>query len=163
MTQQLSWVEPNRTAQRSGLAYVMGAAPLPAVTRDAVLLAARVLLGVIMVAHGWQKLVTNGLGATGAAFAKMGVPLPELSATVAAFIELGAGTAMVLGLFTPLAGLLLAGVLGGAFMFVHASKGLFAAQAGWELVAALGLGALVFAVVGPGRFSVDAVMSPARR
>ncbi|QQS00269.1 MAG: DoxX family protein [Austwickia sp.] len=157
MAQQLSLPDARSEVAPGGLARITGAAPVPAVARDVVLLLARVLLGAIMMAHGWQKLATNGLEATGSSFAAMGVPLPEVSAAVAAVIELGAGAAMVLGLLTPIAGVLLAGVLAGAFAFVHADKGLFVAKGGWELVAALGLAALVFAVVGPGRFSADEV------
>lgn len=37
-------------------------------------------------------------------------------------------------------------------------QGLFATDGGWELVAALGLAAVVFALVGPGRFSLDALL-----
>lgn len=146
-----------RSLTRSPL--VDPAAPrLPLAVRDAGLLAARVLLGVIMIAHGWQKFVTNGLDATGGAFAKMGVPMPEVSAALAASVELGGGILLVLGLFTPIAGLAVAAVLAGAFWFVHMGQGLFATDGGWELVAALGLAAVVFALVGPGRFSLDALL-----
>ncbi|MGO1885759.1 MAG: DoxX family protein, partial [Citricoccus sp.] len=54
----------------------------------------------------------------------------------------------------------------GAVLFVHAPHGVFVAGNGWELVAVIGLASLVFALVGPGRISLDAVIagrrSPAR-
>lgn len=130
--------------------------------RDVGLLLTRVLLGAIMMAHGWQKLVTNGLDATGGAFEQMGVPMPHVSAALAAAVELGGGALLVLGLLTPLAGVAIAAVLAGAFFFVHMGKGLFAADGGWELVAALGLAGIVFALVGPGRFSLDALWGARR-
>jgi len=34
--------------------------PVPGLVRDLGLLIARALLGVVLVAHGWEKLVTNG-------------------------------------------------------------------------------------------------------
>lgn len=40
-------------------------------------------------------------------------------------------------------------------MLVHVSNGVFVDQGGFELVAALGAGALVLAATGPGTWSVD--------
>ena len=42
---------------------------LPSTARDALLLIARVLIGVVLIAHGWQKFVTYGIGGASAAFA----------------------------------------------------------------------------------------------
>ncbi len=161
MTQSVSTSDADRSTVVTDAADP-AAAGLPPVVRDTVLLLARVLLGVILIAHGWQKVALNGLDATGAAFAQMGVPLPQVSAAIAATVELGGGALLLLGLLTPLAGLAAVAVLAGAFAFVHAPNGLFATDGGWELVAALGLAAAVFAVVGPGRFSVDAVLRARR-
>ena len=49
---------------------------LPPTLRDLLALAARLLLGVVLLAHGYQKLVGQGLGATSASFARLGVPMP---------------------------------------------------------------------------------------
>lgn len=155
MSQSLSTSRPSASAE----GRIDPAAPrVPAVARDLGLLLARVLLGVIMMAHGWQKLVTNGLDATAGMFGSAGVPMPPVAAALAAGIELGGGALLVLGLLTPLAGLAVAAVLAGAFVFVHAGQGLFASDGGWELVAALGLASVVFALVGPGRLSLDALL-----
>ena len=51
---------------------------LPPTLRDLLALAARLLLGVVLLAHGYQKLVGQGLGATSASFARLGVPMPGL-------------------------------------------------------------------------------------
>ncbi len=53
---------------------------LPASVRDVALLLARLVLGVVLVAHGWQKVVTNGVGATAEGFAGMGIPLAPVAA-----------------------------------------------------------------------------------
>ncbi|MEO7078647.1 MAG: DoxX family protein, partial [Rhodococcus sp. (in: high G+C Gram-positive bacteria)] len=44
--------------------------------RDVAMLMAQIGLGIVYIAHGWQKLSTNGLDATKAGFDGMGVPLP---------------------------------------------------------------------------------------
>ncbi|GAA1517883.1 DoxX family protein [Kribbella lupini] len=126
--------------------------------RDLVLLIARVGVGVVFVAHGWQKFRTNGLTATAEGFEQMGVPAPTLSAYYAAGAELIAGAALILGLLTSVAGVLLALDMAGAFLFVHLSNGVFVAEGGWELVVVLGLAALTLAAVGPGRYSVDRIL-----
>ena len=43
----------------------------------------------------------------------------------------------------------------GAFVLVHLGNGVFVDQGGFELVAALGAGALILAAAGPGTWSVD--------
>ena len=122
---------------------------------DAAILLARVGLGVVFVAHGWQKFFTLGMTRVGEQFAAYGVPQPFVTAAIVAGVELVAGIALVAGILTPLAGILLGVDMAGAFYFVHATNGPFVTQNGWELVVALGVGALLIAAVGAGRFSVD--------
>ena len=128
---------------------------LPAPVRDAALLLARVGIGVIFIAHGWQKLFTNGVDGTTKFFTSVGVPLPGVSAWAATVLELVGGAALVLGVAVPVVGVLLALDMLGAFFFVHAGKGIFVAQGGWELVLALGVTSLLLAAVGAGRLSLD--------
>ena len=128
---------------------------LPTALADVALLIGRVLLGVLFIAHGWQKLFTNGIDGTAAFFGQMGVPMPTLAAWGAGLVELGGGAALVLGLLTPLAALALLLDMIGAYAFVHAGKGLFIEQGGFELVGALGAGCLLLIATGPGRYSVD--------
>ena len=129
-----------------------------ALLKDLAVLAARVGLGVVFVAHGAQKLFTWGLSGTADAFAGMGVPAPQASALFAALVELVGGAALVLGVATPVVGLLLALDMLGAFLLVHVSKDVFIDAGGFELVAALGAAALVLAATGAGRLSVDHVV-----
>jgi putative oxidoreductase len=128
---------------------------LPTALADVALLIGRVLLGVLFIAHGWQKLFTNGVDATAAFFGQMGVPLPTLAAWGAGLVELGGGVALVLGLLTPLAALALLLDMIGAYAFVHAGNGVFIDEGGFELVGALGAGCLLLIAAGPGRYSVD--------
>ncbi|MET0197882.1 DoxX family protein [Rhodococcus sp. RS1C4] len=124
--------------------------------RDIATLVARIGLGIVFIAHGWQKLNTNGLDATKAGFEGMGVPLPAASAYFATFVELIGGVALVVGIFTPIIGILLFLDMLGAFLFVHYDLGVFVSEGGYELVLALGVGALLIAATGAGRFSLDA-------
>lgn len=128
--------------------------------RDIALLVARIALGVVFIAHGWQKLAEYGLAGTAASFGEMGVPLPTVSAWVAAIIEVVGGAALVLGLAVPVAGVLLALDMLGAFLLVHAGNGVFVTENGFELVLALGAGAVVLAGLGGGRFALDHLIAP---
>jgi len=127
--------------------------PTPA--RDTALLLARVGIGLVFFAHGWQKLFTNGVDGTAAFFGQAGVPMPTLSAWFAAVVELVGGAALILGIALPAAALLLVIDMIGAFLFVHAGNGLFMEKNGFELVLALGAASLVLGALGAGRFSLD--------
>ncbi|GII25770.1 DoxX family protein [Planosporangium mesophilum] len=131
--------------------------------RDLALLVARLGLGIVFVAHGWQKWATFGLTGTAGGFEKMGIPAPTAAAAFAATVELVGGLALILGVAVPIAGLLLALDMAGAFVLVHATKGPFVTEGGFELVVALGIGALLLAAFGAGRFSVDALVGRLRR
>jgi len=73
--------------------------------KNPLLLISRTLMMLLFVVLGWQKL--TGYSGTIAYFAQSGVPLPSLAAPIAVIMELGVGSAIVLGLFTrPLAVLL---------------------------------------------------------
>ncbi|GGV37358.1 hypothetical protein GCM10010182_71990 [Actinomadura cremea] len=121
---------------------------------------ARLGVGVVFMAHGWQK-IEAGVTATGESFDALGVPLPTAAAVYAAFVELLGGAALIAGVALPVTGALLFVDMVGAFLFVHADRGLFMvdgdrAQNGYELVVALGMAALLFAAGAGGRLTLDA-------
>ena len=136
---------------------------LPAPARDLAILVTRVAIGLVFLAHGWQKLFTNGIDGTAAFFDQAGVPAATAAAWTAAVVELAGGAALILGLAVPVAGLLLLADMLGAFVFVHAGAGLFVDQGGYELVLALGAAALLLAALGAGRFSLDHLITGRRR
>jgi putative oxidoreductase len=137
--------------------------PAPAPARDLAVLVTRVAVGLVFLAHGWQKLSTNGIDGTTAFFDQVGVPAASAAAWFAAVVELAGGAALVLGLAVPVAGLLLVVDMIGAYAFVHAGAGLFVEQGGYELVLVLGAAALLLAVNGAGRFSIDHLLVDRRR
>ncbi len=136
--------------------------PVPRAVQDVVLLLGRLVVGVVLIAHGVQKL-TQGVAGTAGGFAQMGIPLPEAAAVFAIAAELGGGVLLVLGLLTPLAALLPAVVMAAAVVVVHAGNGLFVSDGGWEFAVTLGVAALVLGAVGPGRLSIDGLIARARR
>lgn len=119
-----------------------------------VALLARIAIGVVFIAHGWQKVHTDGIGATAQGFGHLGIPLPEVAAWYAALVELVGGIALIIGLALPVVAVLIAADMIGAFAYVHAGHGLFSQQGGYELVLVLGIGALLVGVAG-GPLSLD--------
>jgi putative oxidoreductase len=136
---------------------------LPAPARELAVLVARVAVGLVFFAHGWQKLFTNGIDGTAAFFEQVGVPAATAAAWLAALVELAGGAALIVGLAVPVAGLLLLADMLGAFFFVHAGAGIFVEQGGYELVLTLGAAALLLAVLGAGRYSLDHLILGRRR
>lgn len=134
---------------------------VPALTHAA-LLVARVGLGAILLAHGWQKLREYTLEGTAEAFGGMGVPFPTAAATFATAVELIGGAALILGVLTPVAAALSTANLLGALVLVHAPNGMFVDNGGYELVLALIAGLVVVSSLGAGRFSVDGLLIRAR-
>ncbi|GGC68265.1 DoxX family protein [Hoyosella rhizosphaerae] len=123
--------------------------------RDIAVLIARIGIGIIFVAHGWQKLNDMTISGVQAFFTSVNAPFPEITAYVVTYIEIIGGGLLILGALTPLVGLLLFSVMTGAFVLVHVENGIFVENGGYELVLALGVGALMIAAIGAGRISID--------
>jgi putative oxidoreductase len=117
----------------------------------------RAVVGLAFLMHGGQKLFVYGPSGAGAAFASMGIPLPQLSALVVTAVELLGGIALVLGLFTRLAGLLLAIDMTVAILAVRIKGGYFA-PGGCEYELALWAAGLTFVALGAGGASLDSVL-----
>ena len=76
--------------------------------------------------------------------------------------ELAAGFLFLLGLLTPLAGLLVLATMAVAIAKVHGPKGFFVQDGGYEYNLVLIVTALAVAATGPGRFSLDYLLGLAR-
>jgi putative oxidoreductase len=120
-------------------------------------LVVRVIVGVIMAAHGLQKLLA-GSGSFGGFLAQFGVPVPTLMGYVVTLVELGGGILLIIGLFSRLAALLLTIDLVVAILLVKVNVGFLSPQgggAGAELDLALIAGFLVILLAGAGGISLD--------
>src|SRR5712692_7964222 len=76
--------------------------------------------------------------------------------------ELAAGVLFFLGLLTPLAGLLVLAAMAVAIATVHGPKGFLVQDGGFEYTLVLIIAALAVAAIGPGAFSLDQALGPAR-
>lgn len=124
---------------------------------NAGLLLIRLVLGIIFIAHGWQKVFTYGMSGVGENFVQMGIPLGAALGPVVSLVELLGGVAILLGLFTRAAAVGVASVMVGAIVFAHLPAGFFAPN-GYEFPLMLMVTAAALAVLGGGAYSADAVL-----
>ena len=121
----------------------------------------RVVVGVVFLVHGGQKLFVFGLGGVAGFMGQAGFPAPMLAAVVLTAVESLGGLALLLGLFTRWAAIPLAIVMLVAILAVHLKAGFFLPD-GYEFALTL-LGANVaLALLGSGEASVDGVLERRR-
>lgn len=127
------------------------------------LLVLRVIVGVLFVGHGAQKLFGwfGGYGpeGTGSFFESLGLAPGRLMAIAAGLAELGGGALFALGLLTPLAAALLIAVMAVAVATVHWTKGVWASNGGFEYNLVLVAAAFAVSAIGAGRWSLDRVFA----
>ena len=119
---------------------------------DLALLVLRVVVGLLFVGHGAQKLFGafggGGLDGTAGMFDNIGLRPGWLHARAAGVAEFGGGALLALGLFTPFAAAALIAVMAAAVITVHAPKGIWNTNQGYEYN--LVMAAVVFALAGAG-------------
>jgi len=130
--------------------------------------ALRLVIGPLFVGHGTQKLFGwfggHGLDGTGAFFeSKLGLRPGKRHATAAGASEAVGGALLALGALTPLAAGMITGTMVTAIRKVHAPKGPWVTEGGYEYNAVLIAAMLALTESGPGRPSVDAALFPRLR
>src|SRR5215207_11490809 len=123
----------------------------------------RIVVGIVFVMHGQQKLFEMGVGGVAGFFASLGVPAPQLAAIVVSLLETVGGVALIFGVLTRLFGLLLTGDVLVAMLLVHRPNGFFVGNGGVELVLLLAAAALALALTGPGAMALENVLQSERR
>lgn len=128
------------------------------------MLVGRILIAVIFVVGGADKALHAS--ETIAHIAQAGLPVPPLAYATAVFVELGVGLAVLFGLFTRVAGLVLAGWCLLTAAIYHNDIGVLMQQIQMTKNMAMAGGLLYVAAFGGGAFSLDALLghrSPALR
>ena len=126
--------------------------------KDELLLAGRVLMMILFVLFGWQKL--NSFSGTVAYMASTGAPSPELSAVIAVAVELVGGALIAVGFYTrPLALVfavytLATALIGHRYWALQGMDQYLAMINFYKNISIIG-GLLLLAVSGPGRYSFD--------
>lgn len=119
----------------------------------------RVPVGIILTAHGAQKLFGwfggYGLEGTGQWMASIGLEPGFLMALLAGAAEFFGGLALILGLLTRPAALVSAFTMVVAIFSVHASNGLFMANNGYEFALSLLAATAALTALGGGRLAID--------
>ena len=123
----------------------------------------RVPVGLILAAHGAQKLFGwfggHGLAGTTQWMSSIGMEPGLLMAILAGGAEFFGGLALVIGLLTRPAALVAAFTMLVAIFSVHIGNGLFAADGGYEYALILMVALLALALQGGGYLSMDKVLT----
>lgn len=116
----------------------------------------RVMLGIVFIAHGSQKVLGlfGGTGLEG--FVKWigGYGVPSWLAYLGAFSEFTGGILLLLGIAAELGALLVIPVMIGAVTLVHWGHGFFVQNKGFEYPLSLIFFALAIIVGGPGKYAL---------
>src|ERR671921_2669812 len=97
----------------------------------------RVVVGIVFLVHGLQKLFLMGFGGVAGMMEGLGVPAPGLFAIILTLVELLGGLALILGLFTRVVAIPLAVDMLVATLMVHLPNGFFTVPNGGEEVTPL--------------------------
>jgi putative oxidoreductase len=122
------------------------------------LLVLRAIVGIVFIAHGGQKLFVLGFGGVTGFFTQAGIPLPAVSAVVVTLVEFLGGIAVLLGVLTRWAALLLAIDMAGAIFLVHLKNGFFVNKGGYEYALTLLAVSLALALSGPGAVALEGIL-----
>ena len=126
-------------------------------------LALRLPIGLILMAHGAQKLFSwfggYGLEGTGQWMASIGLTPGYLMAMLAGSAEFFGGLLLIVGLLVRPASLVLALTMLVAIFSVHIGNGLFMSTNGYEYALTLLVVFISLTYQGAGKYSLDAVLS----
>ncbi|MMZ47521.1 putative oxidoreductase MhqP [compost metagenome] len=122
------------------------------------LLLIRLVVGLLFVGHGAQKLFGwfGGYGpkGTGGWMESIGIKPGVLMAVAAGLMELLGGALFTVGLLTPLAALLITMAMLGAIVKVHGQNGIWATANGYEYPLVLIAVVIGIALTGAGSYSI---------
>ena len=115
----------------------------------------RVVVGIVFLIHGGQKLFVLGIHNVTGMFVHMGIP--ALLAPVVALVEFVGGLALVLGIGTRVAAALIAIDMLGAIAIVHGKNGFFLPN-GYEFALTLLAANVALVLTGPGALAIESLL-----
>jgi putative oxidoreductase len=127
---------------------------------DGVILAARLLLATLFLIFGWRK--ARDYSGTVRYMAQDGTPLPALATPVSIFMELPVAFAVAVGAFTRFSALLMAlytlgtALIGHRYWRVKGSGQVDSMEGFYKDLSIMG-GFLLLYIIGPGKYSIDAL------
>ncbi|MDO5093885.1 MAG: DoxX family protein [Propionibacteriaceae bacterium] len=124
------------------------------VLRDISLMLTRIVMGVVMVTHGWHRWQNEGVSAEAAILESIGLPNPALMVWLLIGFEVIGGILLIFGLATPLIGLGLA-VLNIAIIVTLRHGAFYVHESGWEYNAVMAVVGLLLMAHGSGRAGLD--------
>jgi putative oxidoreductase len=125
---------------------------------NAGLLILRVIVGIVMFAHGYNHVFRGGkIEGTGRWFESLGMKPGKLHAWLASLTELAVGPMLIFGFLTPLAAAGVVGVMLVALITNHLKNGFFIFRPGegYEYVLTLACVGLSIGAIGAGEWSID--------
>jgi putative oxidoreductase len=126
---------------------------------DLALFVLRVVVGLLFVGHGAQKLFGvlggGGLEGTAGMFDSIGLRPGWLHARAAGTAEFLGGALLALGLFTPFAAAALIAVMTAAIITVHAPNGIWNTKQGYEFNLVMVAAVFALSGIGAGGWSLD--------
>ena len=111
----------------------------------------RITLGALLVLNGYEKFA-GGINGVEEFFASSGVPIPAVTAPLAASLEVVIGSALILGFFTRLSAAIMTGFFAVAIATIKLEGGILG-SADIDLLYGAGLVSLL--ILGPGALAVD--------
>src|SRR2546430_8023500 len=134
----------------------------PVISTDLAIALVRAVVGLVIAAHGAQKVlgVWGGPGLAGwtQGVTRMGLRPPLFWAYLSAFAELAGGIAFALGLLVPVVAAALTVQMGVAIARAHWTKGFWNTKGGLEFPFTLGAIAAISGVADPGPYSLDRLL-----
>ena len=123
---------------------------------DVGLLILRLVLGLTLAAHGYNKFFGGGrIPGTARWFESIGMKPGKFHAGVAATTEVSAGLGLAAGLLTPIPAAGFVSLMLVAAWTVHRPNGFFIVKEGWEYNLVLAVSAVAVATLGAGKLSLD--------
>jgi putative oxidoreductase len=118
----------------------------------------RVMVGIVFLAHGGQKVFVYGFSGVQGAFGQMGIPMPTVMGPFVALLELVGGVMLVLGVGTRWVSILFAVEMAVAVLKVHLSAGFFLPR-GFEFALTMCAASCALALEGPGPAALGRILS----